>query len=81
MELRITKHNVTAFPIYMSLFRDYPKIKEIHLWSRWVHGYFGSSYESYAEINGVRLHRGRFDDFIYANKQWKEIIEFLNQFK
>ena len=77
MEIRLTRYNMYTFPIYVSLFEKYPKLEEIHLWSQWAHGYFGSSYNSYAEVNGKRVNPHKLWLLAAKNDAWKEITDVL----
>ena len=81
MEIILTRHNMYNFPVYVKVFDTYPGIEEIHLFSKWVFGYFGNEFVHYLEINGERFSCKRFNNFVYRNELDFRLDKDLEKFK
>lgn len=82
MELRITRHNMYTFPVYVKLFKQYPGVREVHAYSKWIYGYFGNSYEDFVEINKIRVNARHFNNWLYRHAEMHPYLEKdMEQFK
>lgn len=77
--LVINRENCIYYPKYKKLFESYTNIKEIHTHSCHVHGYFGSSFNTYVEIDGCRVNSKKFNYYIHYDELWSETKQELER--
>lgn len=85
MDMNVSRLNMYTFPVFVSLFEDYPLLREVQVRSGWVHGYFGSSFEERVVLLGDNLRvpvvSRHFNNFVYRGIEHPFLMKDLKQFK